>query len=268
MPELPEVETTCNGIRPYLQNKIITDINVRHYGLRFPVSPDIDHVTKQKIHEIKRRGKYIILMLDSGSLIIHLGMSGCLRILEKNTPPQKHDHIDLHVKNYLLRYTDPRRFGCWIYTKNFTEHSLIKILGPEPLEEQFTAQYLLSKIKNSKRAIKDIIMDSHIVVGVGNIYAAEALFKAKIHPQKVANNLTLPQVKKLVSAIKDILSYAITRGGTTLRDFLASDGKPGYFQQELMVYGRANLPCKKCKTLLESFKKQGRTTVFCSKCQQ
>jgi len=225
MPELPEVETTCNGIRPYLQDKIISDIKIRHYGLRFPVSSDIDCVIKQKIHEIKRRGKYIILILDSGSLIIHLGMSGCLRILEKYTLPQKHDHIDLLVENYLLRYTDPRRFGCWIYTKNFAEHSLIKVLGPESLEDQFTANYLLTKIKNSKRAIKDVIMDSHIVVGVGNIYAAEALFKAKIHPQKIANTLTLSQAKHLVFAIQKILSYAITRGGTTLRDFLASDGK-------------------------------------------
>ncbi|MGA2654898.1 MAG: bifunctional DNA-formamidopyrimidine glycosylase/DNA-(apurinic or apyrimidinic site) lyase [Gammaproteobacteria bacterium] len=269
MPELPEVETTLRGIAPHILQHHITDVVIRHYGLRWPIARDIDKkLAGQQVVQLDRRGKYLLLHLTQGTLIIHLGMSGRLGVFDKNTSAQKHDHVDLEFNGKkILRFTDPRRFGAFIYTENHKEHQLLNHLGPEPLTEEFSGEYLFARAKNKKKAVKTFIMDQKIVVGVGNIYANEALFLARINPSQASGQIPLSSYENLTQHIKNILRLAIKQGGTTLKDFLNSDGKPGYFSQSLHVYGRENKPCTKCDTILVAIQIAKRQTVFCPRCQ-
>lgn len=273
MPELPEVETTLRGIEPFLKDETITGVTIRHYSLRWPIDPQlVETLIRQTIHKLYRRAKYLLLQCDTGTLIIHLGMSGRLRILNvsDNIPPEKHDHFDLVMNNgHLLRYTDPRRFGAILWTEGpIEQHALFSHLGPEPLTESLSAGYLLEKSKTRRCTTKTLIMDGKVVVGVGNIYANEALFKAGIHPSTIANQLTIKDCDKLVTAIKIILKQAIKAGGTTLKDFRKSDGKPGYFSQELSVYGRQGETCLHCVHVIEHYKEAQRATFYCPICQK
>ncbi len=270
MPELPEVETTLRGLAPHVQGAKIEKVVIRHYRLRWPVPENFAHsVEQQTVRSIYRRGKYLLLTLDSGSIIIHLGMSGHLCLLDHPGPAKRHDHMDiLFSSQKVLRYTDPRRFGSILLTSGDPlEHPLLKDLGVEPLSDAFSAKYLLQRAVNRRIAVKPFIMDSKVVVGVGNIYAAEALFKAGIHPITPAGLLTEEQVMRLVDAIKQILANAIEQGGTTLKDFFNSEGRPGYFKQQLNVYGRRGLPCPVCSKPLQSCVLGQRSTVFCAQCQ-
>lgn len=270
MPELPEVETTMRGIKPHICGQILKKMVVRNRNLRWPIPKNLEKMLAgQTVRNIIRRGKYLIFQLDTGSMLLHLGMSGRLRVLENTPPPAKHDHVDMCFSNgKTLRFTDPRRFGAVLFTdKNIAEHPLLAHLGPEPLTDKFDENYLFSRAKSRKLPVKSFIMDSKIVVGVGNIYAAEALFTAGIHPEKPAGKINLQEYQKLAAAIKKILQQAIKKGGTTLKDFSQTDGKPGYFSIELQVYGKQNQPCPRCKTTLELIKIGQRSTVFCAVCQ-
>ena len=270
MPELPEVETTCQGISPHIKNQIIKKTIVRQAKLRWPIPSNLAHTLKRnKIIDINRRGKYLLLHMQNGTLIIHLGMSGRLCVLPENAPAQKHDHFDLVLENnLLLRLTDPRRFGAVLWTSEpAAKHKLLIHLGVEPLLSTFNQRYLFSKLARKNIPIKTAIMDAHIVVGVGNIYANEALFLCNIHPLQRASTLSSKQCQMLVSTIKKVLRKAIKAGGTTLKDFRNSDGKPGYFSQHLYVYGRADEPCLHCGTTLTEVRLNNRSTVFCPSCQ-
>lgn len=270
MPELPEVETTCRGITPHIQQQTILQVIIRQAQLRWPVPAAlIAELPTQRVENISRRGKYLLLHITRGTLIIHLGMSGNLRILPSDTLAQKHDHVDILFANGVcLRFNDPRRFGCVLWTDaDPAQHSLLKKLGPEPLSTDFNGAYLLQAANKHKIAIKNFIMNSQIVVGVGNIYANEALFMAGIHPKHAAGRITAEQYDHLAKAIKKILTAAIKQGGTTLRNFITSDGKPGYFKQRLKVYGRGKLPCVTCTTPLREIRLGQRSTVFCVQCQ-
>ncbi|MFO3591345.1 bifunctional DNA-formamidopyrimidine glycosylase/DNA-(apurinic or apyrimidinic site) lyase [Legionella pneumophila serogroup 1] len=270
MPELPEVETTKQGIKPHLEGRIITTAQVRNRKLRLPVPLNLNELCEGKhITAITRRGKYILLHMDKGYILIHLGMSGHLLIVSQTANPQKHDHVDLHINNGLaLRFCDPRRFGLFIYIdENPYQHPLLAHLGPEPLSDDFNSEYLLRKAANKSQSIKSFIMDSQIVVGIGNIYAAESLFLAKIHPNTSAKKITTEEFNSLTGHIKKILESAIEAGGTTLRDFYSSDGKPGYFRFALKVYGRKNLPCLVCENKIETVVIAGRHSAFCPHCQ-
>ena len=270
MPELPEVETTCRGIAPHLIGKKIDRLVINNASLRWPVPKTLKKILPdQIISSVTRRAKYLLIALDSGTLIVHLGMSGSLRLAPPDEARLKHDHVELYLDNGLcLRYCDPRRFGSWLWTTDDPDqHSLLINLGPEPLGKAFSAKYLLAQLQNRKQAIKTLIMDSHLVVGVGNIYANEALFMSGIHPQRSGSSITLAECTLLVSQIKKILTHAIRRGGTTLRNFVGGDGKPGYFAQELMVYGHGGEACKRCQATLLEIRLGQRTTVFCSTCQ-
>lgn len=273
MPELPEVETTLRGVEPFLKQEKITLVTIRNFSLRWPIDAHLaEIITGQTIHRLYRRAKYLLLECNSGTLIIHLGMSGRLRILtaSENIAPEKHDHFDMTVATgHLLRYTDPRRFGAILWTeKPIEQHPLFAHLGPEPLTESFDTAYLLAKSTTRRCSTKTLIMDGKVVVGVGNIYANEALFMAGIHPQTMANQLTMNDCKQLVSAIKAILIQAIKAGGTTLKDFRKSDGKPGYFAQELSIYGRQGKSCVRCGSEIEHYKEAQRATFYCPKCQK
>lgn len=271
MPELPEVETTLRGIAPHIEGKTFRDIIIRKSQLRWPIpkSKITNALTKTPINSIKRRGKYLIFETQLGCMLIHLGMSGSLRISKKTETPKSHDHVDFVINNKILRYNDPRRFGAILWTtQNPEQHKLLKNLGPEPLTDDFSAGYLYDQSKQRKVSIKNFIMDSHIVVGVGNIYANEALFQAGIHPNRKANTISLKRYAKLVICIRSVLTDAITQGGTTLRDFVNSNGKPGYFKQQLQVYGRGGLPCVQCQNPLKLNRLAQRATVYCAKCQR
>lgn len=269
MPELPEVETTRKGIQPHIENQMITRIVIRQHQLRWKVPSTLpQQLRNKKVDDVMRRGKYLLFKIDCGTLVLHLGMSGSLRILTKATPPQKHDHIDIEFANKkILRFTDPRRFGAMLWMNN-NDHPLLAKLGPEPLTKDFSAKYLVRLAQNKIVAIKSFIMDSKIVVGVGNIYAAEALFLSKIDPAKPAKTLSQEQMERLVKAIKRILRQAIQQGGTTLKDFVNSEGKPGYFVNKLKVYGRDGLPCVTCHEPLSSMRIGQRNTVYCQHCQR
>lgn len=273
MPELPEVETTRRGIAPYLEKASITDVSIRQFSLRWPIDKDLGSLLKkQTISSVQRRAKYLLIYCDTGILMIHLGMSGSLRIVDAvlAPPPEKHDHVDIVLNNgFLLRYTDPRRFGAILWTDQAVEeHKLLSQLGPEPLTKQFDVDYLLTKAKSRKCSVKTLIMNSQVVVGVGNIYASESLFLANIHPKTTANLLSRKQAKQLVESIKKILDKAIVAGGTSLKDFTKSDGKPGYFAQELNVYGRKGETCFHCGSIIEHYKEAQRATYYCPLCQQ
>jgi len=269
MPELPEVETTLSGIEPHLLKQRIARVLVRESNLRWPVSTDVNKAEGQQFISLDRRGKYLLLKLEQGGLIIHLGMSGSLRILEEFKPPEKHDHIDVELENGVcLRFNDPRRFGAFLWVDGaMEEHVLIRDLGPEPLSSEFTTAYLWNSSRGRRVAIKNFIMNGHIVVGVGNIYASEALFMAGIHPQRAAGRISRQRYQGLVAAIRDVLERAIRQGGTTLRDFVNSDGDPGYFAQELLVYDRAGSDCFQCGASIRQKVIGQRSSYYCPVCQ-
>ena len=270
MPELPEVETTRRGIEPWVVDRRITGWTVRNPALRWPVEIPEDY-RNQTVAAVLRRGKYLLLRSAPGTLIVHLGMSGSLRVLPAGADPRKHDHVDLCLDNSkILRLNDPRRFGCVLYQPgpDPERHWLLEHLGVEPLGNEFSGRYLHRISRNRKVAVKNFIMDSHVVVGVGNIYANEALFMAGIHPARAAGRVALKRYVSLAETIKTVLHDAITQGGTTLRDFVGGDGSPGYFAQQLRVYGRQGQPCRACKSVLKEIRQSGRSTVFCPGCQR
>ena len=270
MPELPEVETTRRGIAPHIEGKRIATICVRNPNLRWPVPTDeLASLMRCRLKSVSRRGKYLLLATSKGTIIIHLGMSGSLRIARSDEPPRLHDHVDLVLSDgTMLRFHDPRRFGCWLFTdQDPNDHELIAHLGPEPLSDAFNLDYLYETSRGRKVAVKQFIMSSQVVVGVGNIYANEALYQAGIHPKRAAGRIARQRYEKLLLAIKAVLANAIEQGGTTLRDFVGGDGNPGYFKQSLNVYGRGALPCKQCENPLTEIRMGQRTTVFCKFCQ-
>lgn len=270
MPELPEVETSKRGISPHLTNQVVSEIIIRQPKLRWPIPESIKALIGHKITAVTRRGKYLLLHSKPGTAIMHLGMSGRVRIINKGIPAQKHDHVDIILSNQqCLRLTDPRRFGALLWTTTEPlQHFLLAHLGPEPLSKKFDADYLYNAAKKRNINVKQFIMDNKTVVGVGNIYANEALFLAGIHPEKPANTITLKQYRLLVEKIKQVLQAAIKVGGTTLRDFQASDGKPGYFKQQLRVYGRGTQACMTCQKTLQEIRINQRSTVYCPRCQK
>lgn len=271
MPELPEVETTRAGIAPHLHGKQIRDVVVRHGQLRWPIPRGLKNkLTGHRIKSVDRRGKYILIRTDAGTLIMHLGMSGSLRIVCPDVAVKKHDHFDLVLDSgRILRLHDPRRFGAVLFTRDDPlQHKLLASLGPEPLEKSFTGQYLFDRSRKRNVTIKQFIMDSKIVVGVGNIYASESLFLAGINPVSKAGNISREKYQQLARAIKQVLRSAIRQGGTTLRDFTRSDGQPGYFAQKLKVYGREGEPCQKCGHRIRSVNLGQRSTYFCPYCQK
>jgi formamidopyrimidine-DNA glycosylase len=270
MPELPEVETTKLGLAPLLAGKKVSAVIIRQAQLRWPIASNLaSKITENCVHAVTRRGKYLLIGIGDGTLIIHLGMSGSLRFLQQATPPSKHDHVDIAFKSgELLRFNDPRRFGSLHFTTTPQEHRLLRHLGPEPLEETFTANYLWRQSRERRVAIKPHLMNGRIVVGVGNIYASEALFRAGIHPMRAAGRVAERRFPALVAAIRAVLMEAIEAGGTTLRDFVGGDGRPGYFQQELFVYGREGLPCLQCKSPIKNRVLGQRASYYCSTCQR
>ncbi|MFI3187534.1 MAG: bifunctional DNA-formamidopyrimidine glycosylase/DNA-(apurinic or apyrimidinic site) lyase [Methylococcaceae bacterium] len=271
MPELPEVETTCKGIAPHIVGLTIKQLIVRQAKLRWPVPEALAQTLSGLcIQSVTRRAKYLLLATNNGTVLVHLGMSGSLRILSTDQAAGKHDHIDFVFDGGLvLRYNDPRRFGAVLWTtETVAEHQLLKDLGPEPLLSDFTGELLYARSRNRKITVKSFIMDSHVVVGVGNIYANEALFMAGIQPTRQAGKVSLARYQKLAECIRVVLRHAIEQGGTTLRDFVNEAGKPGYFQQQLKVYGRGHLPCVSCNQPLTEIRIANRSTVFCSACQR
>jgi len=272
MPELPEVETSRRGIEPHILNSTITDVVIRQHKLRWPIPKSLPvKITKLKLNKVDRRGKYLLLgFADNSTVIIHLGMSGSLKICAPSSPAGKHDHIDFIFSNKkVLRLTDPRKFGCVLWTDQPVDsHKLLNKLGPEPLDDEFNVDYLYVQSRKRNCSIKSFIMNSHIVVGVGNIYASESLFLAGINPNRKAGSLSKVRCEKMVAAIKQILSAAIKQGGTTLRDFTREDGQPGYFAQQLQVYGRANEACLTCSHAIRQISQQNRSTFYCTTCQK
>lgn len=270
MPELPEVETTLRGIEPYLVNQKIRQLIVRNGSLRWPVPAQLPVLMAgQRIIALERRAKYLLLKLAHGTAILHLGMSGNLRIVEASTPVGKHDHVDLILQSgKILRFNDPRRFGCLLWHSGPEPHSLLAALGPEPLTDAFDGDRLYRRSRGRKAPVKTFIMDNKIVVGVGNIYANEALFAARVRPGRAAGQISLARYERLAGEIKEVLTRAIAQGGTTLKDFVGGDGKPGYFKQQLKVYGRAGLGCVACQRPLTEVRLGQRSTVFCKHCQR
>jgi len=271
MPELPEVETTRRGIAPFLEGRCILRVTVRDHRLRWPVTEALSAgLTGARIERVARRAKYLLLHTDKGCAIGHLGMSGSLRVIKDTAPPLKHDHLEMLTDaGIVLRYNDPRRFGCWLWTNEDPAlHPLLASLGPEPLDASLSAEHLWRLAQTRKVAVKNFIMDGQVLVGVGNIYANEALFAARIHPFRAASRISLARYTRLLEEIRKVLSGAITQGGTTLRDFVGGDGKPGYFSQQLAVYGRAEQPCRQCGEPLRERRLGQRSTVFCVACQR
>jgi formamidopyrimidine-DNA glycosylase len=270
MPELPEVETTRRGIEPHIVGATIERLDVLDPRLRWPVPSDLPaRAAGRRIAAVRRRAKYLLLDLSGLELIVHLGMSGSLRYLPENEPRKKHDHVDwVFAGGGILRFNDPRRFGCLLYATDAGRHPLLRELGPEPLNPEFTSQYLRQVCNGRKASIKQVIMNAHVVVGVGNIYANEALFRAGIHPVRAAGRISEHRLALLVGAIRAVLSEAIEMGGTTLRDFVGGDGKPGYFKQSLNVYDRVGEPCKRCATPIRRRVDGQRATYYCPRCQR
>ena len=271
MPELPEVETTRRGIRNALRGGRVSEFVLRNHKLRWPVDRGLDKVLPGRhVRDVRRRAKYLLIDLDGGTLIAHLGMSGSLRVLPCDTPWLKHDHYEIRLdKGRCLRFNDPRRFGSlhWV-TGDPLEHPLLAGLGPEPLGEAFDGAYLSGRAKGRKVAVKQFIMDQGVVVGVGNIYASEALFRAGIHPRRAAGRVSRERYDKLAEGVRAVLGEAIKQGGTTLRDYVNADGTPGYFRQKLFVYERGGQPCRKCGTPIRKLAQGQRSTYFCPACQK
>ena len=268
MPELPEVETTKNGLEKLLTNKTITEVTILNPNLRWRVDKSIiSKINNQTIRSFSRRGKYILFNLDKGHLMVHLGMSGKINVVNIKEPLKKHDHFLLHFNNEVMRFNDPRRFGSIFYLENLS-HQLINHLGVEPLENSFHENYLFENSRNKTQNVKAFIMDSKIVVGVGNIYACESLFKTGINPKTQANKISKQRYIDLTNKIKEVLTEAIKAGGTTLQDFAKVDGKPGYFSQELSVYGREDENCYRCNGKIRRIVQNQRSTFYCPKCQK
>lgn len=271
MPELPEVETTRRGIEPHSKNRVVTDVVVRQSKLRWPVPRGLKQkLSGHKIEKVARRAKYLLLSFDHGTLILHLGMSGSLRIIKADSAAGKHDHFDLVFDNgKALRLTDPRRFGAVLWTPGDPDtHELLRTLGPEPLDDDFSTDYLYQRSRGRKATIKQFIMDGKIVVGVGNIYASESLYLAGINPKTAAGKVSRERLEHLVAAIKQVLTEAIKQGGTTLRDFVGGDGKPGYFAQQLKVYGREGEACPGCGGAVKQVVLGQRASYYCPHCQK
>jgi len=270
MPELPEVETTRRGIAPYLIGRRVDSLAIRQARLRWPIPPALrKNLPGQRITSVERRAKYLLVHTEPGSALLHLGMSGSLRVLPGDAPAGPHDHVDWQLDSgRMLRFTDPRRFGCQLWQPRDTVHPLLAALGPEPLGDDFDGAYLWKASRGRAASVKTFLMDQKIVVGVGNIYVAEALYAAGIRPNRPAGKVARASYTKLANEIRRILTHAITRGGTTLRDFLSPDGEPGYFEQELFVYGRGGEPCKVCGTAIRSMRLGQRSTFFCPHCQR
>ncbi|KID57826.1 formamidopyrimidine-DNA glycosylase [Pseudoalteromonas luteoviolacea] len=269
MPELPEVEVSRLGIEPHIKGHVVNEVRIHNGRLRWPVPEDVARLEGKAISAVRRRAKYLLLDSEAGTGILHLGMSGNLRVVEHSEPLKKHDHVELLFDNGLaLRLNDPRRFGAFLWQDPEQQHSVFAKLGPEPLTDAFDANHLYQASRGKKVAVKQFIMDNHVVVGVGNIYANESLFKAGIHPKREAGKISLARYQKLTPIIKETLAAAIKQGGTTLKDFAQSDGKPGYFAQELLVYGRKGEPCVQCDTTLQEIRLGQRSTVYCTKCQR
>ena len=268
MPELPEVETTTRGIRPHLLDQRIDKFIIRERRLRWPVSQVIDQLTGQRINKIYRRGKYILISVEQGTMLWHLGMSGSMRVLPANSPVAKHEHVEMQLgSGQALKFRDPRRFGSLLFTsEDPLEHYLLSKLGPEPLTDDFNDDYLFKVSRNRSSSIKSLIMDSHKVVGVGNIYACEALFSAGIRPTREAGTISKKRLAGLVENIKETLQAAIEKGGTTLQDFSRADGKPGYFTQSLQVYGVKG-DCNNCGKAIRQITQNQRSSYFCPNCQ-
>jgi formamidopyrimidine-DNA glycosylase len=270
MPELPEVETSRRGIAPWVLNQKVCGVVIRDRRLRWPVPEDIERLLPgQVIRSLRRRAKYLLFETSAGTAMLHLGMSGSLRIIDANEPAGKHDHVDIQFESgKALRFRDPRRFGSLLWTHKPFEHDLLRSLGPEPLSDEFDGDYLWQKARGRRVSIKQFIMNGSVVVGVGNIYASEALFLAGIHPKRRADRISARRMMLLVDAIKTVLQSAIEAGGTTLRDFHGGDGEPGYFRQKLEVYGRDGEPCRRCKRLLSVVVLGQRSTFYCKGCQK
>ncbi len=283
MPELPEVETTLRGIRPHLEGRRIVRLLVREGRLRLPIPPEMpDRLVGQTIGTLSRRGKYILIGLERGTLLVHLGMSGSLRVVPTASQPRRHDHLDLVASSVgiddqereerCLRFHDPRRFGMFLWmpeppAKLEREHPLLRNLGPEPLGPDFNGDALYRLSRSRRLAVKAFIMDASVVVGVGNIYANEALFLAGIHPARACGRVGLARYRRLAEVIRAVLRESITQGGTTLRDFVQEDGQPGYFAQSLRVYGREGEPCKRCGASIRQRRIGQRSSFFCPRCQ-
>lgn len=275
MPELPEVETTCRGIEPYLLGQSFSTLELRERRMRWPVEDDVLNIEGEKITAVRRRAKYILIESSAGTLILHLGMSGSLRISPHEAALRKHDHFIARLESESsmeLRLHDPRRFGAVLWhsagTGDISHHPLFKKLGPEPLSDAFTPEVLISTSKGKKTTIKQHIMNNHVVVGAGNIYACEALFRSGIHPSRLAGKVSEKRLHNLTQHIRDVLSEAIQQGGTTLRDFVNEKGNPGYFKQRLNVYGRENQTCRICEAQIKRIVISNRSTFYCPKCQR
>jgi formamidopyrimidine-DNA glycosylase len=274
MPELPEVETTRRGLLPLVGN-VVKSVTIRHPRLRWPIPQHLPQtLPNQTLKALTRRAKYILCEFSgeetNGVLLLHLGMSGRIQVLDCNYPAEKHDHFDIEfIDGQVLRLRDPRRFGAVLWLDNHdNNHPLLNSLGPEPLEIDFNAKYLQKALANKTLAIKNAIMDGHVVVGVGNIYASESLFRSRIHPETPANKLSLKSCERLVVEIKSTLQDALNAGGSSLRDFFGTDGNPGYFQQEYFVYARTNEPCKVCARPIKTMRLGQRSTFYCEYCQK
>jgi formamidopyrimidine-DNA glycosylase len=271
LPELPEVETTRRGLAPYVRRRRVAALRVYEPRLRWPVPKELPRkVAGQPIVRISRRGKYLLLHLQSGTLLLHLGMSGNLRAVPAGAARSAHDHFDLVLDSGLaLRFNDPRRFGSLLYTgADPRRHPLLASLGPEPLARAFDANYLWGISRHRRVAVKQLLMNSRLLVGVGNIYASEALFRARIRPQRRAGTLSRADAARLVRGVRAVLRQAIRSGGTTLRDYLGADGAPGYFRQRLYVYERRGAPCRRCGTPVRALTQGQRSTYYCPSCQK
>ncbi len=271
MPELPEVETTRRGIAPHLCGRTVTGIVIRERRLRWPISPELEHALPGGvITTVQRRAKYLLIATDRGTAILHLGMSGSLRVLQTGTPARKHDHVDIALAGgTCLRLTDPRRFGALLWTEEPPEtHMLLRDLGPEPLGEALTGDYLYAASRGRRVPVKSFIMDGRVVVGVGNIYASEALFMAGISPKRASSRISRDRYRVLVATIREVLEQAIKEGGTTLRDYFGSQGEAGYFRQFLRVYGRTAMPCLQCGIPIRVRRIGQRSTFYCPGCQR
>jgi formamidopyrimidine-DNA glycosylase len=270
MPELPEVETTLRGISPALKGEIVREIRVRNASLRWPVPDAVQQACGRQVNGLRRRAKYLLIEIGSGGLLIHLGMSGSLRICSDEDAVRKHDHFDIVLASgAIVRFNDPRRFGAFLWWEAPAEqHVLLRDLGPEPLSEDFSGEYLWLKSRGRRGPVKNFIMDGRIVVGVGNIYASEALFMCGIHPSRAAGRISPARYRALAAAIVDVLERAIRHGGTTLRDYSSSDGTPGYFAQELLAYEREGLPCFRCDTPIRRKVIGQRSSYYCPTCQR
>ena len=274
MPELPEVETTRRGLAPHLEGARVAHVLLRRPDLRWPIPPEVgEHLPGQRIDAVRRRAKYLLLDTAAGSALLHLGMSGSLRVLPAGTPVKPHDHVDIALAGRsgagrVLRFADPRRFGCLLWQPPGETHPLLARLGPEPLDDGFDGDYLFTRSRGRKAPVKAFLMDQQVVVGVGNIYVAEALFAAGVSPLRPAGQVSRGRYARIADEIRAVLSHAIARGGTTLRDFISPDGAPGYFEQELSAYGRGGEPCPRCGRPLRQALVAQRATVWCGTCQR